>query len=639
MFNYLFGFFFLFLTVGLTSQTIINIYPDSTLTVVGNSYTPGVFYVPKTVGAQTDFLNNGIHQNSIRLNIIESALNNTTNLNDCLSFLDTVKPILIDLANKTDKLIFIFEKMPAWLSSSSDGSPAATPGWYVLNTKPPANYTNWTNMVDSVTKRLTVNYGINNAYFEIWNEPDLGSWTGTENEFFELFQNTYDAIKSVNPSLKVGGVATNYWANGINYQPSYGYISNQVGDSSLLGRIIDSAYVWSKSLDFVSWHNFGIAYQANKNAQDYISQKYASLSMAVPEMIISEWNVTSNLRDTPLQKSFFAKNLMELTKTTIAANAVAAWQDFEYNPIEFHADYGLLTYNDIHKPCYNSMLLANMLNGVLVKHNYNIPTDITTSIYNDTLYALITNYTPPALAEALNHTLFEGEVVITQLDSIGYIDILGGDVTPLDSIYKGLKTIPNTSAINMAVNNSIPVYQHLDSLQLTNRTFQLNISGLIGQTKGIEYKIDSTKNNLQHKYDSLIGAGYNQTSASNLIVVNQSLNYDSVTLTNGQLSFTMQPNSVSLFKIPVSQTTSIKSIKRNDIKVYPNPTNGDITIKLKDFKEEITLSLYSLSGQLISTKKYSRVNSIPFQINQPKGMYMLEINDGESIVRLNIEKF
>ncbi|MBK8368949.1 MAG: hypothetical protein IPL10_16590 [Bacteroidetes bacterium] len=200
-------------------QSVLNIFPDSLVVPVNINLTPGVFYVPKTSNAASDFMGNGIQQNSIRTNVIESVLNNTSNLSSCLSLLSTVQTDLQNLSLKCNKLIFIFEKMPAWLSSSSNGSPSSTPGWYVLNTKPPANWNTWQTVVDSITSKIVNQFGISNAYFEIWNEPDLGSWTGTMNEYFTLYKRTYDGIKSANPTTKAGGPAVNFWATNIYWQP------------------------------------------------------------------------------------------------------------------------------------------------------------------------------------------------------------------------------------------------------------------------------------------------------------------------------------------------------------------------------------------------------------------------------------
>jgi len=45
-------------------------------------------------------------------------------------------------------------------------------------------------------------------YFEVWNEPNCGFWSGTYQEYFHLLEITSEAIHAINPVLKVGGPAT-----------------------------------------------------------------------------------------------------------------------------------------------------------------------------------------------------------------------------------------------------------------------------------------------------------------------------------------------------------------------------------------------------------------------------------------------
>ena len=617
-------------------QTDLNVYLDSITSNIGSKYEHGVFYVPKTDEAQTDFFNNDIHQNSIRLNIIEGALNNTTNLNDCIAYLDNVSSILQNISNKTDKLIFIFEKMPVWLSSSSDGSPAQTPGWYVLNTKPPASWIDWNNMVNTVVNRIVNTYGISNAYFEIWNEPDLGSWSGTESEYFELFKNTYDAIKSVSINIPVGGPGTNHWGKGLNYQPPYGYLTNQIADSSLIGQLIDSTYTWNRPLNFISWHNFNIVHQTNQNAIDYINQKYTSLGLTTPELMVSEWNTPSAVRDSPLQKSFFIKSQIEMAKTPINNNMVAAWQDFNQSTTEFHTDYGLLTYGSIHKPAYNTLLLSDKISGAEIKNTSNAPTDIITSVSNDTLNILISNYIPPAFIEAFNHTLFEYHLNANQIDNIGYIDISTNNLSYLDSIYKGLITIPSTNAINIAINNSIPLFSHYDSLQTNNRIFNLNVNGIIGAHLGVNYKIDSTNNNLQFKYDSLLLQGYTQANAILKITNNQTLEFTIASLNNGQIMFSMQPNSVQLFQFVIPEILSIDDFSQElNLLIFPNPTNGIFEIKSKQSIGEIKIT--SINGKVIKTAD-SNENNITIDLsNYSSGVYFIHFVNMNKTVKIIIK--
>ena len=315
---------FITLFATLTAQTRITVYPDSLEETISGQFQPGTFYVPRTNEAQADFLENGIHQNAIRINVLEGALNNTTNLTDCLSYLDLARNTLQQLPAKTDVLMFVIGKMPPWLSSSSDSSPSATPGWAILHTRPPASYSEWQTVVSALVDRIVNTYGISDAQFEIWNEPDLGSWTGTKAEYFRLYQVTYDAVKSVDPDLRVGGPSTNYWANNIGYQPPYGYLTDSTADLSLIGELIDSTTAWNKPMDFISWHDFNVVHHPQLNAIDYIQRKYALLGLPLPELILSEWNTPSIVRETPLQKSFLLKNQLELAKTDLGHNVIAA---------------------------------------------------------------------------------------------------------------------------------------------------------------------------------------------------------------------------------------------------------------------------------------------------------------------------
>jgi xylan 1,4-beta-xylosidase len=45
-------------------------------------------------------------------------------------------------------------------------------------------------------------------YFEVWNEPNCGFWTGSQQDYFHLLKVTSAAIKSVDSRIRVGGPAT-----------------------------------------------------------------------------------------------------------------------------------------------------------------------------------------------------------------------------------------------------------------------------------------------------------------------------------------------------------------------------------------------------------------------------------------------
>lgn len=582
------------------AQTTVNVYPDSLLDPVSNSFKPGIFYVPKTIEGVEVFNSTDVHYNSIRLHIVESALNNTTNLADCLAFLESFETDIVNASNRCYKLIFIFEKMPAWMSSSSDGSPAATPGWFVLNTKPPASYTTWNNAVTAITDLLVNTMGIDNAYFEIWNEPDLGSWSASEEEFFELFENTYDAIKAVDTNIPVGGTAVNFWANDIYWQPPIGYISPARADSSLNAKLLDSTMSWGKPLDFLSWHNFNMNIPVIEQAKSFFDQKIIDLGYPEIPFIISEWNAPSQVRESALHHSFMFAFQNELIQNNLDINLVAAWQDFEESAQEFHQDYGLVSWWGVNKPAFNTLLMSNAFKGGFCKATRSNPIILNSSVKDDTLFIMLANYCPPAILQAINHTLYEGKFTLNQLDSAGYVDISGGDLSYLESIYIGSTTIPSTDPLSTAINASISVYDYYESIETTPHDIFLALPNFTSNYDANQIILNEEKNNQKFRFDSLISAGYSRTSAAAYIHDgSQVLVNETIVITGGTYSFTMQPNEVRLIKVRIDGVGGLGDFEKSYRGIiYPNPGSKQMFFNSNETPNSVTI--YNLQGQIVT---------------------------------------
>jgi xylan 1,4-beta-xylosidase len=85
--------------------------------------------------------------------------------------------------------------------------------WYKPIVAPPKDYSRWDEMIRHFTQHLIDRYGIDEVskwYFEVWNEPNLGFWTGepAQESYFELYDHTAKTIKAVDARLRVGGPAT-----------------------------------------------------------------------------------------------------------------------------------------------------------------------------------------------------------------------------------------------------------------------------------------------------------------------------------------------------------------------------------------------------------------------------------------------
>ena len=77
-------------------------------------------------------------------------------------------------------------------------------GW----TYPPKDYDKWSELVFQWTKHCIDRYGkreVENWYWETWNEPNIGYWHGTHEEFWKLHDYAIAGVKRALPSAKVGG--------------------------------------------------------------------------------------------------------------------------------------------------------------------------------------------------------------------------------------------------------------------------------------------------------------------------------------------------------------------------------------------------------------------------------------------------
>jgi xylan 1,4-beta-xylosidase len=83
--------------------------------------------------------------------------------------------------------------------------------WYHGNTAPPKDPSQWGEMVGSLAKHLVDRYGAKEVRawnFEVWNEPNILFWAGTQADYFELYRQSSMALKKVDKQLRVGGPAT-----------------------------------------------------------------------------------------------------------------------------------------------------------------------------------------------------------------------------------------------------------------------------------------------------------------------------------------------------------------------------------------------------------------------------------------------
>jgi xylan 1,4-beta-xylosidase len=90
---------------------------------------------------------------------------------------------------------------------------AMHPFWYHPDPSPPHDYRAWDAMIRAFAQHLIARYGLAEVRqwkFEVWNEPNLDFWQGEPKQasYWQLYDHTARALKSVSSELQVGGPST-----------------------------------------------------------------------------------------------------------------------------------------------------------------------------------------------------------------------------------------------------------------------------------------------------------------------------------------------------------------------------------------------------------------------------------------------
>lgn len=236
--------------------------------------------------------------------------------------------------------------MPPALNSKPK---AVRPLYYHLIASPPNSYKLWDGLIRAFARHLVKRYGINQVaswYFEVWNEPNIAFWNGTpaQRTYFELYDHTARALKSVSPRLRVGGPAT--------------------ANAAWVPAFLHNAYAHHVPVDFVSTHAYGDPCGAVRKVHRQIeTSPYPHLPL-----ILSEFNATVFTIPDMLDSAYMGPYLARTVRACAGYVKMMSYWTFsdvfdEQGVVRspFYGGYGLVAEGGIPKPSFNAFALLHKL--------------------------------------------------------------------------------------------------------------------------------------------------------------------------------------------------------------------------------------------------------------------------------------
>ncbi len=235
---------------------------------------------------------------------------------------------------------------------------------YGGNVTPPRDYRQWQTLISKLTEHCVERYGsdeVRHWFFEVWNEPNLKVfWTGSQEDYFNLYRHTVGAIKQADSRLQVGGPAT--------------------AKEEWIEEFLDFCGRHRLPVDFVSTHHYpnDVIWYEDQDTETQLANSRRGIlrewtqntrrrARGLP-LYYTEWNCSSNGRyppqDEPYAAAFVVKTIMEaagLVEVYSFWTFSDIFEEYSFPSVPFHGGFGLLNVHGIPKPTYRAFELLHRL--------------------------------------------------------------------------------------------------------------------------------------------------------------------------------------------------------------------------------------------------------------------------------------
>jgi xylan 1,4-beta-xylosidase len=255
-------------------------------------------------------------------------------------------------------------------------------GW----TYPPKDYDKWRELVFQWAKHSVERYGkqeVNTWLWEVWNEPDIGYWSGTFEEYCKMYDYAADGLKRACPDCVIGGPHTTSPRNEKAYKYLTGFIEHCLrGKNYATGKTgTPLQYIGfhaKGSPEFVDGHirmNMSLQLKDIQRAFEAVNSfpELKNIPIIVGECDPEGCAACSEKRDPKYgyrngtmypsyTASSFARIYELMDQYKVNLQGVVSWS-FEFEDQEWFAGFRDLATNGVDKPVLNIFRMFGMMSG------------------------------------------------------------------------------------------------------------------------------------------------------------------------------------------------------------------------------------------------------------------------------------
>jgi xylan 1,4-beta-xylosidase len=257
---------------------------------------------------------------------------------------------------------------------------------------PPKDYAKWAELVFRFVAHLRERYGdaeLRTWLWEVWNEPDIGYWQGTPEEYFKLYDYSADAVLRAFPQAKIGGPDTTGPASAHSAEFLRLFLEHCA---------LQKNYVSGKAgsrLDFISFHPKGAPSWQGDHVQMGLARHLAAIKEGF-EIVKSfpEWSATpivlgesdpegcaacsartnpqNSYRNGPLyavyEAEVLSRSLALATEQRVNFLGAVTWA-FEFEDQPYFEGFRSLATNGIDKAVLNAFRIFGLMGGRRIEAN------------------------------------------------------------------------------------------------------------------------------------------------------------------------------------------------------------------------------------------------------------------------------